>query len=166
MKPTVSSSAPSSDKAPLRDRIIPWYFVMAFAVVFAVNAFFIYMATQTHTGVVTENAYEKGLAYNDMLEKAHAQEALGWQSSITFQKGSLIVTLSDENGAKLEDASVTAYLKNATHDTTSYERALNDTQQGTYAADVSDIPAGKWFVTIEALWQDKPYQKSVTMHLP
>ncbi len=60
---------------PLKDRLIPWYFVMAFLVVFAVNGVFIYLATSTHPDVVTENAYEKGLAYDRIVEEVRQHKA-------------------------------------------------------------------------------------------
>lgn len=61
-------------KPPLRDRLIPWYFVMAFLVVFAVNGLFIYLATSTNRGVVTENAYEKGLAFDRIVEASRKRK--------------------------------------------------------------------------------------------
>lgn len=60
----------------LRDRLIPWYFVMAFLVVFAVNGFFVYMAVSTNHGVVTENAYKKGLDYNNVVAQIRKQREI------------------------------------------------------------------------------------------
>tara|TARA_B100002019_G_C21012668_1_gene470787 strand:- start:250 stop:495 length:246 start_codon:yes stop_codon:yes gene_type:complete len=48
--------------------------LIAFFVVFAsVDAFFVFKALSTHTGVVAENAYEIGLNYNDVIEEAKKQ---------------------------------------------------------------------------------------------
>ncbi|MCI5050219.1 MAG: FixH family protein [Rickettsiales bacterium] len=58
----------------MRDRLIPWYFVMAFMVVFIVNGIFIYYATGTHKGVVTENPYEKGLAFDEIVNEVRKQK--------------------------------------------------------------------------------------------
>ena len=68
------SAANNSKIAPLKDRLIPWYFVIAFLIVFTVNGFFVYMAIRTNHGVVTENAYEKGLEYNAIVKKVQAQK--------------------------------------------------------------------------------------------
>ena len=67
-------SAASKTKPPFKDRIIPWYFVMAFMVIFAVNGLFVYLATHTHTGVITENAYEKGLKFDDIVKEVREQK--------------------------------------------------------------------------------------------
>jgi nitrogen fixation protein FixH len=58
-----------------RDRIIPWYFVMAFMVVFAVNGVFVYTAIHTNHGVVTENAYEKGLKFDHIVAEVRKRNA-------------------------------------------------------------------------------------------
>lgn len=69
------SATEQAAKAPLRDRLIPWYFVGAFAVVFVVNMFFVYNAVHTHRGLVTENPYEKGLAFDSIVETVREQKA-------------------------------------------------------------------------------------------
>lgn len=49
--------------------------LISFFILFAsVDAFFIYKALSTHTGVVTENAYEQGLNYNEILEEARRRK--------------------------------------------------------------------------------------------
>ncbi len=69
----VSSSA-ETKPSDRRDRMIPWYFVMAFGVVFAVNGMFVYLAVSTNHGVVTENAYEKGLDYDRIVEEVRQKQ--------------------------------------------------------------------------------------------
>ncbi len=60
----------SSAKNKPNDNVrIPLYFVLAFLVVFAVNGVFVYNALTTHHGVVTENAYEKGLDFDRIVKE-------------------------------------------------------------------------------------------------
>ena len=54
--------------------MIPWYFVIAFIIVFAVNGVFVYTAINTNRGVVTENAYEKGLDFNRIVAEVRKQK--------------------------------------------------------------------------------------------
>lgn len=68
-----------------RDKLIPWYFVLFFVVIGAVNAVMVTLAVRTHTGTVTDHPYEKGLAYNKVVDAANAQEKLGWKSDIRFE---------------------------------------------------------------------------------
>ena len=60
-----------------RDRIIPLYFVAFFVFIAIMDGIFVYLATTTHSGVVTENAYQKGLNYNQYITAYDQQEMLG-----------------------------------------------------------------------------------------
>lgn len=46
-----------------------------FAIFASVDAYFVYLAMQTQPGVVTENAYKRGLQYNELLEEARKRKA-------------------------------------------------------------------------------------------
>lgn len=46
------------------------YFLLFFLVFGSVNAYFVYKALSSNTGVVAENSYEIGLNYNKILEEA------------------------------------------------------------------------------------------------
>lgn len=55
-------------------RTVLYAFLGFFAVFAAVDAFFVYTAVTTNTGVVTENSYERGLHYNDLLDEARKRK--------------------------------------------------------------------------------------------
>ena len=82
-----------SSEMTRRDRLIPWYFVAFFAVVFAADAVMVTLALRTHTGTVTKHPYEEGLAYNRTLEAAAAQEAQQLTPKVAYENGALVVTL-------------------------------------------------------------------------
>ena len=66
-------------------RWIPWALCSIFAAFLLANGIMIYFAVASWTGVGTENAYERGLAYNQTLDAVRAQEALGWQVEAELQ---------------------------------------------------------------------------------
>jgi len=68
-----------------KDKWIPYYFFLFFAVIALVDGGMVWMAIHTQTGLVTDHAYEKGLNYNQVVEAASAQEKLGWKSEIDIQ---------------------------------------------------------------------------------
>ncbi len=146
-------------KPPLRDRIIPWYFVMAFMVVFAVNGVFVYMATHTHTGVVTEHAYEKGLDYNNVLSRQVAQDALGWQTELTLtENGAVLFSVLDAEGQPVEGAKVKAHFVWPAADGQDFSQTLTPKGNGQYEAAVSFPTKGQWDITVVATWNKQPYQ--------
>lgn len=137
----------------LRDKLIPWYFVLFFVVIIAVNAVMVTLALRTHTGMVTDHPYEKGLAYNHVVEAYHAQEKLGWNAVLSYEKGILHFTLRDRAGHVLtpDEASATF---------------IRPTQQGfdfTVRLDGPHTPvvlprSGLWEVRIEAVSHGAHYQ--------
>lgn len=56
-------------------RIVLFSILSAFGVVFAVNGFFVYKAISTHQGEVIEDAYQKGLAYDEIVSEVRKLKA-------------------------------------------------------------------------------------------
>ena len=143
-----------------RDRMIPWYFVMFFVGLAVVDGVLVTLAVRTHTGVVTDHAYEKGLAYNKVVDAAAAQAALGWKGAIEFvpatgNTGTLRLKLSDTSGKALKLASATASIIRPTQAGQDFEVTLTNGE-----AKVTFPEAGQWEVRIFAKVGDTPYQQS------
>ena len=148
-------SATAKSRAPFRDRIIPWYFVMGFLVVLAVNVVFVRVAIQSNPGVVTENAYEKGLAYNDILAELKAEKALGWNATIRYEKGQLHVTIDDRQHQPLTGATVTASIDRPLQQGFNQTIELAPTDTTDYAAPVQFPLHGQWDITLSILWNQQ-----------
>lgn len=149
--------------APLRDRLIPWYFVMAFIVVFTVNGVFVYMATNTHTGVITEQAYEKGLAYDDVLTQTKQQAKLGWEGTLqlhgTTDDLQLTYQLVDAEQQPITGAHIEAYMTRPTQDGYDTHIAMDETtKEGIYQLNTTLPLTGLWDITIHTLWKQQQHQ--------
>lgn len=83
---------------PRRGRWIPWVFVGGMLAVVAVNAVLVLASVSTFTGVTVSRAYERGRAYNQVLEEAARQDALGWRADVAAGGGMLRVTVLDREG--------------------------------------------------------------------
>lgn len=94
------------------DRWIPLSFVGMFAVVLLANGALVYFALESWTGLDTENAYLKGLHFNEAVAEATAQQALGWQAALSVEPqpggARIAVRLSQRDGTPLDRAVVTA----------------------------------------------------------
>lgn len=143
------------------DKYIPWYFVAFFVVLAILDGIFVYLATTSHTGVVEENHYERGLAYNDRVAAIEAQEALGWTTGITFMdEGRVLFEASDEAGAPIEDASVEAQFVRPTQDGSDFMLSLGEIQPGLYGAEAKALHAGQWEIRVFVEWKQQQYQTS------
>lgn len=152
-------SAPANkNQVPLKDRLIPWYFVMAFAVVFAVNGFFVYVATSTNRGVVTDRPYEKGIHYNETLAAQRAQSALGWTAQIEYDNAALSVKLADKDGNPLMGALARAYIARPIEADLRQDLQLSEIGGGRYAAPLELPKKGQWDITVSIEWNKTPFQ--------
>lgn len=141
------------------DRLIPWYIVLFFVVLTFVFAGFTYIAQKTHTGLVTDQAYEKGLAYNRTIENARAQDALGLISVIEYKNGKVLFNLKDRNGQIVADAKVTAVFFRPVHD--GMDMSVDMTaRDGIYSALISLPERGLWEVRVHAVTPAGDYQSS------
>lgn len=147
----------SAVKKPFGRRVFLSFFAF-FAFIALVNAVFIHFALDTHSGVVVENPYKKGLAYNKTLSKAKAQPDL--KQSVSFDGGVLSWNLQDERGAAIKDASVRAKLVRPIKEGNDFEVILLPAGEGRYKAKISFPFKGLWTAQLDAQWNDLQYQTS------
>jgi nitrogen fixation protein FixH len=143
-----------------RDRWIPWMFVLFFVVVGSVDAVMVTMAVRTNTGIVTEKAYEKGLAYNDNISAAAAQAAWGWHTQAAIDSGRFVFNIKDNNRNGLDRAVVQVRMTrpvSAGHD---FNLFLTEQGDGSYAAQADFPMKGEWQAKVFVKWQDKQYQST------
>ena len=139
-------------------KLILLCFIAFFGVIIAVNGVFIYMAMQSNTGVITENAYEKGLAYNKVLETARTQPAL--QDKMIYEGGTLQWQLADETGSPLKGGEASVVLVRPVKGGYDFSLPLKETAPGVYVAKPDFPMHGLWTARLDVKWNNKQYQTS------
>jgi nitrogen fixation protein FixH len=136
---------------PLNGRTVLLLFVAFFAVVFAVDGVFAYFAITSWPGVARKDAYQAGLRYNETLEEARRQAALGWQSGIAVDsEGTIVVMIADADGKAIEGLDVSVTMARAVSETRDMIIALDPSGDGGYAGMVMPPLAGLWHATVVA----------------
>lgn len=137
-------------KGPLSGRHVLYGLLIFFGVIFTVNGVFIYMAGSTFTGLQTEDAYRKGLAYNDSIRAAGSQHALGWQvrDIQLTRNGQLNVALLDQEDAPLQGLTVGAEVRRPASEEFDQTLSLAEAAPGLYAGQGGDFAAGQWQVVL------------------
>lgn len=125
-------------------------FIAFFGVIIAVNAVFITAALDTHSGVVIEQPYEKGLAFNETLEKAKAQADI--DHKVSYENGTLRLILPVSNAAV--EASFLRPVKDG-HD---FKISLLHKGDGVYEATPQMPLPGAWTVRLKATWDNQIFQ--------
>lgn len=145
-----------------KDKMILVYFIAFFGVVIAVNAVFITLAISTHSGVVTENAYQKGIDFNQALAQAKSQPEM--IDNFSFENGTLAWQLNSQHQKPLENAQVTARLFRPVQSGHDFDIKLEHKGNGLYEA-APDFPMmGLWQVQLKATWNThETYQKTTSI---
>lgn len=145
------------------DRFIPWYIVLFFAVQFPVFGWFYHIASSTYTGLVTDQAYEKGLRYNQVIAEASAQQQLGWRITISKEGGILRCALRDRDQKPLAGADVSLWLIRPVHGGIDQEHKMKENAPGVYEWPLDLPEKGLWEARIEAHKGGQRFQASQRM---
>lgn len=151
----------------------PYIFVGAFALVIGVNMTLAWFATSTFTGLETEGAYDKGLAYNQNLALARAQAELGWAVDTTVDpvagaspRAAVTVTYRDRDGRAVDGLEVRVRVTRPTATGFDHDVTLPAKGDGIYGTTL-DLPlVGVWDMDIAALGTNASYQHAKRFVIP
>jgi nitrogen fixation protein FixH len=135
----------------LTGRHVLMTFVAFFGVVFAVNIYFAFAATTTYTGVVSQEPYRKGLAYNKRIAADERQADLKWNVDVDVgREGHAKLIFKAFDNQPVTNLKVTATIGRPASD--AEERLLNfaETQPGQYEANGAALGAGGWVIAAAA----------------
>ena len=125
-----------------------------FGIVFAVNAMLVYEALRTHSGVVAQEPYRKGLNYNDRIAADDLQSALGWKANLTLDgTGQVGLVMLDGRGQPVGGLAIAGTIGRPATERLDSKLSFRETAPGFYAAPngLAD-PAGSggaWLAVVE-----------------
>lgn len=135
----------------LKGRHVLYSLIAFFGVVFAVNGVFLYSALKTNTGVVANEPYRKGLAYNERIAADERQKALGWQDEASFTgDGRVSVVMKGADGQPVSGLVMEATLGRPSTTAGEHKLRLAEIAPGSYAATVAGAAPGTWLFALEA----------------
>lgn len=131
-------------------------FVLVFFIVIGlIDAFFIIISRNSYPGTVTDNPYQKGLAYNDVLNKSALQELNKYRietGSTRLPDGKLkyLITLR-KAGAYVSDAEVMLNIVRPLGEYKDFQIMLNNSGNGLYSSEISFPKEGQWEIRVSIL---------------
>lgn len=135
-----------------------WFFVF-FGVVFIMDGIMVFFARETFNGISVDDAYNKGIHYNETLHKAAALK--GWNSEIVWDNAgkSIQASFSNSAGEKLTGGRVSAILYRPTHAGFDFKTDLVESAKNSGLYNTTEpliFPLeGLWEIRLEALKDDK-----------
>lgn len=136
-----------------KDKYILFAFIGFFGVIFTVNIFFARTAIKTHPGVITENAYKKGLKYNETLKQVRTQPKLN--DKVTFEDNILRWDLNDRS---ISNAIVTARIIRPIQNGYDFDIDLTHKGNGIYESSLGLPFKGLWKAKLESKWNNQTYK--------
>ena len=137
-------------------RVVFILFFLFFGFIIGVNSIFIYYALGTHPGVITQHPYEKGLKFDETINKAKNQPDI--KNTVTYNNGILIWILNDIDGTNIDHAKVTVRMVRPIKDGDDKTLTLNYVGNGQYETAL-DLPVkGQWQALLKAQWDSKEFQ--------
>lgn len=139
---------------PLTGRHVALMLAAFFGLMFAVNGAFVYFALGSFSGVSEDDAYKRGLAYNDEIDFRARQLARGWRPDLIFKQtaaaeGTLILSILGADGEALPELEVVATIRRPVIEGTDQKLPLVYDAEN-YSANVVLPSAGQWDISILA----------------
>ena len=126
-------------------------FLTFFGAIFAVNGALIYAALSTHTGLVANEPYRKGLAYNERILADERQARQGWSERLELGRdGRLRLALAERDSRPVRGLRVQGVLGRAATNRHDIDLGFVETAPGQYEAQGPELAAGSWLIALEA----------------
>jgi nitrogen fixation protein FixH len=102
-----------------------------------------------------ESSYKAGQQYNDEIEAAAVQAALGWNVNVRATRSGdgarLSASFADKARQPERGLSVTVHLQHPSDARRDQRVTLEETRPGVYEADIASISTGRWILVVDAL---------------
>jgi nitrogen fixation protein FixH len=138
----------------LRGVHVLWMLIAFFALIIAVDAFFIVRAVATFPGEQVKNSYVLGLDYNREVERRERQREIGWRAEAGISSGggqSLVVRLKSSANEPVSGLNLSARVFSAAAGGSDETIALQERGAGEYAASVSFPARARVEIAVSAL---------------
>jgi nitrogen fixation protein FixH len=163
-------------RKPLTGRRVFIWLAAFFLLIIVMNLVMVYLGNRSWTGLTTDQAYDKGVKYNEVIEQAEQQAELGWsvrfdpvvETSRDGEKVSvrLSADITGKDGTLLTDLEVTGRLVRPTSE--GHDQIIEfSTVDGRRYEAVATFPLrGKWDVYLTAANMQGTYQIRHRIQLP
>jgi nitrogen fixation protein FixH len=135
----------------LRGRHVLMAVLGFFAAVFTANGVMIYSALSTYSGLVANEPYRKGLAYNERIAADERQARLGWTDTVEIGRdGRIALLVSSGDGRPVSGLKIEAVLGRPSTNRHDIKLTFGEAAPGRYEAQTAPLGEGSWLIAAEA----------------
>jgi nitrogen fixation protein FixH len=136
-------------------KVSPWLIgiVSGFALVISVNILMMTLAMRSSVGEIESNPYEKGMAFQETINKRQYLKSQGISIVATLRDSSAtteseILIKVDQNGTPLSNLELRAELRRPADQTFDRECQLSYIANGEYSCSFAQLPQGLYLMTL------------------
>jgi nitrogen fixation protein FixH len=133
---------------PINGRHVLFGFLVFFGIMFAVNGVFVYVATTTFSGISTDDAYRRGLRYNDAIFANKAIQASGWTHVTSLEGSRAVVAVQHADGAPVSGLALHGRVGRPATDAQDLEITFRSDGDGRYVAETGGLASGQWQLVV------------------
>ncbi|MGL4490937.1 MAG: FixH family protein [Rhizobiaceae bacterium] len=123
--------------------------VLFFGVIIAVNLTMATLASTSWSGLVVKNSYVASQQFNEKVEAARTQRALGWTPVLQFQPDLISFQMQGQSGESIPLEQVKMVLRHPVGEDADRELLLQRQTDGSFGTN-EKIPDGVWIVETTA----------------
>jgi len=138
-------------------RFFPYAAIGALTVVIVVNSAMISLAVTGFPGAVDEHAFNTGNRYNEIMDAAKKQAALGWRLRAKTQDRNVTLELLDREGHALSGAAITAIAARPVGPASSTALSFQSSDAG-YVSTSALPEEGRWDLSVTASIGDAKFE--------
>ncbi len=138
-------------------RWFPFASIAALGVVVVVNFGFIYVALNSNPGLATKDNFDTSNRYDEVLDRAAKQSALGWGVAASLQGHAPTLELTDKSGHRLRHASVTGIAQRPLGPVQPVVLNFNEGEDGLYRAAATLDQPGQWELRLDVVQNGETY---------
>jgi len=156
---------------PLTGRDVLMWVVAFFALIIAVNVYFIYAAASTFRGEDEQKPYLQGVEYNETLARRATQDELAWRARIGAKRlptGNvrIDVMLTGPDGRPIANLPLSGELRHPVDETRDRKLRLVAAMPGDYEGELRGVSTGAWDVVVSTPQNSTPFVASRRLWVP
>jgi nitrogen fixation protein FixH len=142
-----------------------------FAIIVAMNVYFVAASLSTFRGEDEQKPYLQGVEYNDTLARRAEQLRLGWHATVSATRMSfggvrIDVVLHDRAGNPLSGIPLAAELRHPSDENRDRVLHLKSMSPGRYEADAGAISRGRWDLVVTGAAAKTPFEATRRLWVP
>jgi nitrogen fixation protein FixH len=138
-------------------RWFPFASIGALGLVVVVNFGFIYAALKSNPGQATLDNFDTSNRYDQVLDRAAKQAALGWSVAATLQGNAPTLELTDNVGHRLHNATITGIAQRPLGPVKPLALTFHEGEDGLYRAAAALDQPGQWELRLQVVQNSESF---------